>query len=317
MVYLRISGRALVNIHTSNAEGAIGNYISLSKMYVLRRLPDGKLDFFEEPVVSGNMLKHWHAVETINILKSMGYEKLCEYCKRYVMYRSPLKYNDEVEYISKCAIEDLHGFLSTETNIRRESIVRFSFLVPVEDVISKYAAIVHNRVGITEEGAIDENVMMVFKREYASGLYGFSCAFDLAYVGRSQSNPAKTIDMNDRKIRAKAAILALANVLTGSFGASRVRAIPIIKVTELVGMVSRKPIPNLTHGYYRDYIEDNITRIKALIKSAFLKNNEYKVFVVGKDIAKKFENAEIKVNAFKDVVEALGKVAEVVDEWLA
>ena len=54
-MYVRITGRALINIHTANAEGAVGNYISLSKMFIIRRLSNGKLDYFEEPVISGNI----------------------------------------------------------------------------------------------------------------------------------------------------------------------------------------------------------------------------------------------------------------------
>ena len=317
MVYLRLSGRLLINIHTGNAEGAVGNYISLSKMYILRRLPDGKLDFFEEPVISGNMIKHWHAIETINILKSMNYSKICEYCSRYVMYRSPFNYDNEAKFIENCAIEDLHGFLAPEVGVRRESIVRFSFLVPVEDMSSKYAAIVHNRVGITKEGAIDENVMMVFKREYASGLYGFSCALDLSYVGKCQSDPDKVVlDKNDRKIRVKAAILALANILTGNFGASRTRAMPIVKVTELIGVISKKPIPNLTNGYYVDYIDENIARLKSFTAFGFINENDYKIFVIGDHIVKKFESAGITISKYKDVVNAMKDIAEVAEEWL-
>ena len=314
VVFIRISGR---NIHTANAEGAIGNYISLSKMFVLRRLPDGRIDYFEEPVISGNMIKHWHAIETINILLSMGYDKICEYCRRYIMYRSPLSFTDEFDYIKNCAIEDLHGFLSTETNIRRESIVKFSFMIPVEDIPSKYTAITHNRVGVTKEGKIDENVMMVFKREYASGLYGFSSTLDLEFVGRSQSDPTKVLPIEDRRIRAKAAISALANVLSGVFGASRARAIPVINTIELICLVSKKPAPNLVHGYYMDYLRDNALRIISMEETKLVDKDDYKVFIVGEKVSKTFREAGAKAIDCKDLVEALNKVAEVVDSWLA
>ncbi|RLG84981.1 MAG: type I-A CRISPR-associated protein Cas7/Csa2 [Thermoprotei archaeon] len=310
-MYVRLSGRALINIHTANAEGAIGNYISLSKMFVVRRLPNGGLDYFEEPVISGNMLKHWHAVETVNILKSMNYGKICEYCRRYVMYRSPLKYNDEFDYIKNCAIEDLHGFLSTETNIRRESVVRFSFMVPVEDLKSKYMAITHNRVGVTKEGKIDESLMMVFKREHATGLYGFSISLDLAYVGKSQSDPSKALDIDERKLRAKAALQALANLLTGSFGASRVRAEPIIKITELVCVASKKPVPNLTHGFYKDYIEDSKSRIESLRSIGFT-GESVRVYVIGDRVTQAFGELGIRCD---NVIELVGKLMGDVEKW--
>ncbi len=310
-MYVRITGRALINIHTANAEGAVGNYISLSKMFIIRRLSNGKLDYFEEPVISGNMLKHWHAVETINILKSMNHDKLCEYCKRYVMYRSPLKLNDEFEYIEKCAIEDIHGFLATEANIRRESIVRFSFMVPVEDFESKYAAVTHNRVGITKEGKIDKDIMMVFKREHATGVYGLSISMDLNYVGRSQSNPDKVLkDNNERKLRARAALLALANILSGNFGASRVRAEPAIKIIELIAISSKDPVPNLTHGFYKDYIKDNKSKIESLRKLNF---KDLKVYVIGERVAEEFGDLAIEC---EDVVDLISKLIGDIEVWL-
>jgi len=316
MVFIRISGRALINIHTANAEGAIGNYISLSKMYILRRLSDGKIDYFEEPVISGNMIKHWHAIETINLLLSMGYDKICEYCRRYIMYRSPLSFTDEFDYIKNCAIEDLHGFLSTETNIKRESIVKFSFMIPVEDVPSKYAAITHNRVGATKEGKIDEDIMMVYKREYASGLYGFSSILDLEYVGKSQSDPTKVLPIKDRRIRAKASITALANVFSGTFGACRARAIPVVKTIELIALISKKPIPNLVHGYYMDYLRDNALRIISMEETEIVSNDDYKVFIVGENPSDIFKEVGVKAIFCRDLVEALNKIAEVADTWL-
>ncbi len=307
-MYIRITGRAILNIHTANAEGAVGNYISLSKAYVIRRTENG-FEYFEEPVISGNMLKHWHAVETVNILKSEGYDKLCEYCKRYVMFRSPLSYNDEFEYISKCAIEDIHGFLATSTNIRRESIIRFSFMIPVEDVTSKYVAVTHNRIGITEKGKIDENVMMVFKREYATGIYGFSVSMDIDYIGRSQSNPGKVLNINERKVRAKAAIRALSNILSGNFGASRARAEPIIRVVELIALVSKTPIPNPTHAYYYDYIESNKSKVE-ILKKVY---SDFKVYVIGDRIENEFDTLAIKC---KDIVELAEKLVGDVELWL-
>jgi len=311
-MYVRMTGRAIINIHTANAEGAIGNYVSLSKAFIARRLPNGGLEYFEEPVISGNMLKHWHAVETINILKSLNYDKLCEYCKRYVMYRSPLKFDDEFEYIRNCAIEDLHGFLSTEANIRRESLVRFSFMVPVEDLESKYVAITHNRVGITKKGKIDDDIMMVFKREYATGLYGFSVSLDLSYVGRSQSDPSKVLNLNERRVRAKAALQALANVLTGNFGASRVRAEPIIKVIELIAVASNKPIPNLIHGFYKDYVNDSKSLLESLRKMEHV-GKDLKIYVLGDEVAKTLGDLAIKC---RDIVDLISKLIEDVDRWL-
>ena len=316
MVYVRVSGRAIVNVHTANCEGAIGNYISLSKMYILRRVPGMGYEYSEEAVISGNMLKHWHAIETVELLKAAGYNAICEYCRRHVMFRSALNLRSELDYLKRCAIEDLHGFLDVNNNIRRESIIKFAFMIPVEDVASRYATITHNRVGVTKEGKIDENIMMVFKREHASALYGFQCLMDLAYVGRCQADPTKTININERKTRAKAALIALGNILTGKFGAASSRSLPIIKVTELICVVSKKPIPNLTHGFYYDYIEDSAARINSIISSGVVGKDEIKVYVVGERPYNEFKKYKIDVVKCSDVTEVFSKAAEDVDKWL-
>ncbi len=41
MVYFRASGRMIVNNHSANTEGAVGNYSALSKMFVVRRRNGG------------------------------------------------------------------------------------------------------------------------------------------------------------------------------------------------------------------------------------------------------------------------------------
>ena len=54
MVYVRVTGRAVINVHTANAEGAVGNYMGLAKMFLIRRTSDG-YSITEDVVISGNM----------------------------------------------------------------------------------------------------------------------------------------------------------------------------------------------------------------------------------------------------------------------
>jgi CRISPR-associated protein Cst2 len=318
MVYVRVTGRALVNVHTANAEGAVGNYMALSKMFVVRRV-NGGYDISEEPVISGNMVKHWHAVATTELLKSWGYEgKICNNCKRHVMYRSILGKNKESEYIEACAVEDLHGFLDTTTNIRRESLVKFSFIIPVEEQRSEYSSITHNRVVIDEEGKIPkaEQAMMVMKREHASGIYGFLCSMDLALAGVSLANPDEKLLPDDRRIRAKAAIAALTDVFSGHFGAAQARALPIIETIEIIGAVSKKPMPNLVHGFFKDYTEETASIIKTSIIQGLVKGDEIKVIAVGEKPVAALKEAGILVDEAKTFSEAIAKLMEASDQWL-
>jgi len=321
MVYIRVTGRALVNIHSANAEGAVGNYMALSKIFIVRR-KEGGYDVSEEPVISGNMIKHWHAVIMTELLKSWGYNNICDNCKRHVMYRSILNKNNEFEYIKTCAIEDLHGFLDTQTNVRRESIVKFSFMIPVEEQRSEYSSITHNRVVVNEEGKIpkEEQAMMVMKREHASGVYGFLCSMDLAFAGVSLANPNEKLPLDERKIRAKASIAALMGLLSGYFGAAQARALPIIKVIELICIASKKPIPNAIHGFYKDYAEETASIVKVSFDKALVMPDEIRVVAMGEKPVMAFKEKnikieEVKIEEVKAMSDAITKIIEVSDNW--
>lgn len=317
MVYLRVAGRAIVNVHSANAEGAVGNYMALSKMFVVRRSESG-YEVSEEPVISGNMLKHWHAVAMVEVLKSWNYDKLCESCKRHVMYRSTLNLDDEFQYIQRCAIEDVHGFLATEKQIRRESLVKISFMIPVEDQRAEYSSITFNRVVVDEKGSIPsrEQAMMVMKREHASGIYGFLCSMDLGFAGISLSDPGKRLPPNEAGIRIKAAIAALTNLLSGRFGAAQARSLPIMKVIELICIASRKPIPNAVHGFYKDYASETARIIKSAIEQKLVDADDVKIVVVGDGVADSFKESGISYEAAGTAAEALSRVMEAVDDWL-
>jgi CRISPR-associated protein Cas7/Csa2 subtype I-A len=278
------------------------------------------------------MIKHWHAVATVEILKNWGYEaSLCNECKRHIMFRSTLGrtagYKDEFDYLQKCAIEDLHGFLDVHTQVRRESIVKFAFMIPIEELRAEYTSITHNRVVVTQKGNVPsreearelygvEEAMSVMKREHASGIYGFLCSMDLAFVGVSQANPDKKLSsVDERKIRAKAAIAALMELLSGHFGAAQARALPIIKVTELICIASKKPIPNAVHGFYKDYAEETASIIKVALDKALIMPGDVRVAAMGEKPITAFKEKGIKIEEAKAASEAIIKIMEVIDNW--
>jgi len=321
MTYVRVTGRAIVNLHSANAEGAVGNYMALSKMYVVRRTgdPNRPYDISEDVVISGNMLKHWHAIKTVERLTEVSYDKLCDFCRRFMMFRSPDKtVASEEEFLKRCAIEDLHGFLQPDQQIRRESIVKFAFMLPVEDLRAEYAAVTHNRVILKPTGRIQaQEAMMVFKREYASGVYGFACALDLTYVGVPLANPVEpVIEPEDRRVRAKAAMLALADLLTGRFGAASSRALPVMRTTEVICAVAKQPLPNLVHGFFKDYAEESARVLKAALDSGLVQ--DLKVFAAGCKPSEALKVLrEDVVEVVESPVEAVIRAAEVVEKWLS
>jgi len=292
-MFVRFAGRMLINVASLNAQGGAGtNYIEITKVPVVVRKEDGELIVEEAPAISGNMMKHYHFVNLVDLLKGSQYNsnKLSEDDLRYVAYRFKEKskeekniadqtanLGDEGDILSKLATADLHGYLAPQTQNRRESLLKFSFVIPCEETIREgfdVSAVTQNRVVVDEKGNIkgggseEGKAMMVFKRQYASALYGFASTFDAYYVGRPLSNPKKIAVNNDERAeRAKLAVLAYINLLSGRFGANTSRGLPALNVEELIAVVSDKPVPMAKHGFYRDYISETINIIKDYAKA--------------------------------------------------
>ncbi|MEM2173294.1 MAG: DevR family CRISPR-associated autoregulator [Thermoproteota archaeon] len=227
MVLLKLSGRILINLSSLSTEGAVGNYNPLQRASVVfRKSPGSKeLDIGEVPVITGNMLKHWHAIAVRDLevteAKSLTNKPaLCDDCLRGVMMRTRLPLESEHSYIKKCVIDDLHGFLCAEREqketqpsasegkaeedaeksdeeerglaIRRESLIKIGNVLPVEEHVRRGVSIdslIHNRIVLKKTGVVDENYMMPFRREYTSSYFAFYAVSDLTYVGVPMSDP--------------------------------------------------------------------------------------------------------------------------------
>jgi len=279
-MYVRMSGRILINSASLNAQGTVGNLTEITKLRIVVER-NGSYEPIEVSTISGNTIKHWHFIHFVNQYLQSGGRKLCSDCIRGISFRTrENRGDDEAEYIRECAGEDAHGFLMPERQVRRESLVKFSFLLPAEELFEHPVdTITHNRVIIDEKGKIEGQAgMMVFKRQYASGLYGFSCLADIAHLGvRLYSAEKKPVYENDeRKRRAKSIVLAFIPILNGFLGANISRALPAFQLKELVVAYSENPLPLTTHGFFKNYVEESIhtigeycrgTRCKAYIST--------------------------------------------------
>ncbi len=279
MMFVRISGRMRINAHSLNAQGGGGtNYVEMTKAKVVVKNGDG-WSLIEVPVITGNMLKHWHFVGFVDYFKETKFkDNLTERAVRYNAVRfakneikakkargGEVDLNDEAEIIKNFADADVHGFLAPDTGVRRVSLVKTSFLVPIEDFLRDVAgeklisAVKHNRVDINEKGAIgraEETAQMLFTREYASAVYGFSMVLDLGFVGVPQCNTSEcVISEEEKRARIECALKALMPMLSGYIGANLARSFPAMKIEEFLAITSDKPIPALVHGFYADYVK--------------------------------------------------------------
>ncbi|MEM0010521.1 MAG: DevR family CRISPR-associated autoregulator [Nitrososphaeria archaeon] len=321
-MFIKLTARLFVNVHELNNEASVGTFTDIRKI----KLVNSKNEVNEVTAISGNMLKRYHFVYVKRLLEQMGYDKFCQYCKREESWRlasedtrlkRPEKkakkasermkaslesfIESEKNIITSCAIEDIHGYLSPIQGfpIKRDSRVRFSWLVPCEDSQEAVVTVLHNRVAKVleikpekpegeksseEEASVqpegkksseekkkedkEEAVqMMAFYKQYASAIYAFSSSIDLGRIGVSDYT-MKTVEglkedeLNARKLATLKAYMAL---MQGETGASLSRALPIVKPLECLIIASEFPaLPNLVSSYYTDYKEENLKLLKSL-----------------------------------------------------
>jgi CRISPR-associated protein Cst2 len=311
--YIRVAGRLRVNVAVLTGAGTMGNYNMHS---VVRVVADGKV--YEVPALTGNALKHWHAVHSSEHYQALGGTLLNEFCKKGIGLRGKNRRGVDAE--NECdAIEDfcndIHGFLLPKQQIKRDSLVRFAFTVPVltcaELENAQKFAVTHNRVDPFQKG--EETEMMVFKQEYSSARYGFSAVLDLGlslrplYANCQVKVPNVDIE-KERKLRIRAAILGLFALLQGGVGSHTARALPIAKLEEMVVAVSDVPIPALVHGAYPDYVEKSLD-----VLSAF-------AVALGRNVKVACYNAEcvqkpsLSVQSARSFSELVDSVLKIVDE---
>ena len=284
--FVRVSGRFTVEVSALVSSGSIGNYTQIATAKLV--LPNGTT-YEGVPIITGNSLKHWHAVYLVENYVSLGGKYANILCKHGIGVRG-FKYNvDSFDKIDKNNLanteqeaiidvcNDIHGFLIPEKQLKRDSIVEVSNAIPVltEDNlenVSKFA-IQYNRVAprVVEDKLGKDYGMMPFKQEHVSvPLFGFAMSMDLGWILRPRYEgdgslisklPNNGDVTEERKRRARAALLAVLNLITGS-GSKQARSMPIIGVQELMIIVSNVPIPKPVHAAFENYAAQTIDALR-------------------------------------------------------
>ncbi|MEM3712493.1 MAG: DevR family CRISPR-associated autoregulator [Thermoproteota archaeon] len=264
-----VAVKVVLNMHDLNNERAE----EIRRIPIIYRDERGNWNVFEEAVaVSGVMLKHWHFAYMVMLGNREGIE-FCNYCRKLEAIRVPSEKDTtspkkELDIIKECAGEDIHGFLRAKPSLRRESLIRFSWMLPVisKESVEKFGlptpfrVLQHSRnVREIPEEAPEEvkQAQMPYPRSYADGIYGFISTLDLAHIGHSFTE-SKDIEEDRIARRKRIAVQAYIPMLTGAVGASLARALPVSDVLDVIVISSDKPIPAPVHPIYPDYIEENI-----------------------------------------------------------
>lgn len=289
-MFLRVAGRITVNAASLNTQGGAGtNYIEMTKVPVVMRTSNGH-QVAEVPAISGNMIRHCHFVGFLEEFRQTQFSRNLtrdawrgDVALRFAQQRGDVEAavqdaqgnyqsvdltQSEEATIQALADADLYGFLVTaQRNFRRTSLLGFSFLLPVEEMVEaiEIKSVTHNRVAINPTGMVDPTAMIPFKREYSSAVYGFSAFLDLAYIGRSLANRGQVpvVDQSERRARARSAVLGFVQLLSGRAGAGLARGLPVNRVDSLLVAVSDRPIPLLVNGYYRDYLQESYSLLSS------------------------------------------------------
>jgi CRISPR-associated protein Cst2 len=273
-MYIGVAVKLVLNMHDLNNERAE----EIRRIPIIYRDEKGSWHVFEEAVaVSGVMVKHWHFayMVTLGAKKNVPF---CDYCGRLEAIRVLSGTSGtELDLIDHCAGEDIHGFLRARPPLRRESLARFSWMLPLlnEEAVKTFGlptpfrVLQHTRnVREIPEGAPEEvrQAQMPYPRSYANGLYGFISTLDLDHVGYSFTN-GKLISSKDQILtRRKIAVQAYIPMLTGAMGASLARALPVSDVLEVLVINSDKPIPAPVHPIYPGYLKENINLYEGIDK---------------------------------------------------
>ncbi|BCU69772.1 type I-A CRISPR-associated protein Cas7/Csa2 [Stygiolobus caldivivus] len=277
MSYIRVSGRFEAQLAVLTGSDNIGNYNTHATGRIVVPTREG-FKPYDVPIMTGNSLKHWHAVYLAKAYENLGGSKINELCKAGLGLRG-YTVDSTLEGLKPASSEseaiedvcnDLHGFLITRKNgkqTKRDSLVKFSLASPVLDAeVLEYVnrfSVIHNRVD-----PLTQEQQMVFKQEYSSSpLYGFNVVMDLDYVCRPMYEEGEVVcDQDEVKRRKKSSVLALLYMFTG-IGSKQARALPVARVTEVVSAVSDRPVPNLVHGSYKDYVQGSLDTLAAFTKA--------------------------------------------------
>lgn len=241
-----------------------------------RLLPRRQLlaDGTETDALSGNILKHHHAVLMAEYLEAAG-SPLCPACQARDARRAaalidrPEYQNISVERIlNECALCDTHGFLvtaknaasdgSTEARLRqnKHTIIDFAYALGLPDQ-HKETLQLHTRSGGSKEEG-----QMLMKISSRSGVYALCIRYHCARIGVDTEQWQLVVeDEQERVKRYRAALRALRDTFTSPEGAHTATMLP--HLTGLSGAIvicrkaGRAPV-------YSALADDFLARLQAM-----------------------------------------------------
>jgi CRISPR-associated protein Cst2 len=271
---LSLSAEVTLALHNLNSEGNEGNQQQTRMVHIVD--PTGKRHVVN--AISGDMFKHIYVRHLRAILSAQGQPLSTGAAAgspdRITIdpdFKSAIKglstANVQTEMLQRCAITDIAGALFTEgITVPRKSCAEFGWLVGIPEKVHseqhfhvKFEAEKRKIAGNVPrgEGTI-AGAQTVFHRPASSGAYALICHLELARIGMNDITREPAIAPEDRVLRQRAAVQALAAALIKPAGAQCNTQNPHILEYSGVLTVSRSywPAPMISplSSDYRDEI---------------------------------------------------------------
>lgn len=268
---LSLACRAVMDMHALNNEGNESNRLMTRQVGIVTPFvaDDGSSGYQRAVVnaISGDMNKHIFAEAFRDNALDMALP-LCKACEaldparmmgnaefqNYIKAKPPV--DEVIDRLIGCALDDVAGILITGegNSIKRKSAVEFGWTVGLPEV-TEVQEFIHARHAITRltrtkatpgsdedtkaqaERERGQNIgQMIFNRPASSGVYAFIAHIDVAAIGFNDASQQYPIGDDERLLRLRAALLALAQTVLHPKGALTSTQLP--HVVEVEGFVS-------------------------------------------------------------------------------
>ena len=288
---LSLACRVVMDMHALNNEGNESNRLMTRQVGIVTPIEqeNGGPGYgrFTVNAISGDMNKHIFADALRNIALDLGLPvcRACQALDPARMMGNPefQAFIDEkpsvdlvIDRLLDCVIDDICGIMITAggMSIKRKSAIEFGWTVGLPE-ITEVQEFIHARHAITRvhrtrldrdadedarKDASDErqrNIgQMVFNRPASSGVYAFVAHLDIASIGFNDASQVYPEHVQDRDLRLRAALMAMAQTVLHPKGALTSTQLPhVVDVEGFVSMSSTAAAAPLISPLADQYIE--------------------------------------------------------------
>jgi CRISPR-associated protein Cst2 len=274
---LTLNARLTLNLHNLNNEGTEGNQQQTRMVHII----DANGERQVVNAVSGDMFKHILVDHLIPLLEDAGQPlsapaarhdpdritadpAFVEFCEKGEDGRRVTESEIMSRMLTDCSATDLAGALVTRGRaVGRKSVAEIGWVVgvPENTVTEQYFHVKYAPEGRggAAGGTTVAGLQAIFHRPASSGEYALICNLDLWRVGVNDITRQPAIAADDRKVRARALLQALAAMLLKPAGAQRNTQNPHIMACQGVIATSNNSLPAPTvsplNRSYREEIE--------------------------------------------------------------